>query len=98
MDNTQAKANIQVLMQSDWWRLMCNYIDENIQRLDILINDDSAWCEENDKPLYSWRVLNIKQKKILQNLKQLPKKIIDNMTDQFVSMEQAEMPNIDDIF
>ena len=82
MDKNEIKDSIIMLSQSNWWRLLCDAIDENIKRLDLYINDDSIWCEENDKSIYSWRVLNIKQKKILINFKDMPQKILSSIESQ----------------
>ena len=82
-DNIEKRSNLSILSQSEGWRLVCEAIDDNIRRLDILINDDSAEGTANDERIYTARVLNIKQKKMLQRLKDLPKKLSEDMTDSF---------------
>ncbi len=90
MDNTDKRIAIQTLAESYGWQLICEAIDKNINRLSILIEDDSPWCEENDKILYSWRVLNIKQKKMLQKLKELPKQLVEDYKWQIPTNETLE--------
>lgn len=63
--------------------MICEAIDDNISRLDKMINDDSVDCALSDEKMYTPRVLNIKQKKILLALKDFPRKLIENMTDSF---------------
>lgn len=83
VDNTEKKASLSTLARSQWWLLICQAIDENIKRLDKFINDDSPDGTLNDERIYTARVLNIKNKKLLERMKLLPETLIAQMTDSF---------------
>lgn len=83
-DNTNTKSNLRILAQSDGWRIICESIDKETERLQQQINDDSVESAVyEDEKIYTPRILRIKQKKMLEKLKGMPERLISEMTDSF---------------